>query len=84
MPMYGHALSGSVFRTETEVRESHDCLVMCQILSNCKSFNFSKKKKMCELNSSTKKESPANYGARSDYDYYQFGKGVLVARKGEL
>ena len=83
-PKYGYALSGSVFRTESDVKESYHCLLMCQIASTCKSFNFSRKEKICELNSATKKGFPKNYTARSGYDYYQFGKGMVVTRKGEL
>jgi hypothetical protein len=83
-PKYGHALSGNVFRTETDVEESHHCLLMCQISPNCKSFNFSRKEKVCELNSATKKDFPKSYGARSGYDHYQFGKGMVVTRRGDL
>jgi hypothetical protein len=83
-PKYGFTLLGSVFQTETDVQESFNCLIMCQVSPTCKSFNFSKKKKVCELNSATKKEFPQNYVGRSDYDYYQFGKGMVVSRGGEL
>ena len=83
-PVANHALSQKAFQTETEVQESYKCLMMCQLAPQCKSFNFSKKLKICEMNTATKNEFPRNYGLREDYEYYHMGKGIVIAAKGEL
>ena len=83
-PEHGHILSGSVSRREMGIKKSYDCLLMCQLVPECKSFNFSKKEEVCELNGATKKEFPANFVVRNDYDYYQLVKGIVVIRIGEL
>ena len=79
-----HALSQKVLHIETEVLESYKCLGMCHIEPRCKSVNFSKKLKLCELNTATKKEFPGNYGPSENYDYYGMGKGMTIAVKKEL
>ena len=84
-PVPNYALSGKAFQTEMEVTESYKCLIMCQLDAKCKSFNFSKKYKICELNTGTKKEFPRRYGARNEYSYFQMSEGVVkVARRNEL
>ncbi len=85
LPVANYALSGKTFQTETEVAESYKCLVMCQTDAKCKSFNFSKKDKICELNTATKKEFPRNYIPRKGYSYFQMNSGTIkVARRSEL
>ncbi|XP_028405888.1 uncharacterized protein LOC114528449 [Dendronephthya gigantea] len=72
-----HALHGKTFKTELEVTESYHCLAMCQLHAQCKSFNFSKKYKICELNTSTRKEFPKNYLGRSRYSYFPMDRGIV-------
>ncbi|CAB3991548.1 Pancreatic secretory granule membrane major glyco GP2 [Paramuricea clavata] len=77
-----YALSDKIFQTETEVVESYQCLVMCQLDTQCKSFNFSQKEKICEMNTATKKEFPRSYGPRNNYSYYHLSSGIVkVARR---
>ena len=77
-----YALSDKIFQTETEVAESYKCLVMCQLDTRCKSFNFSQKEKICEMNTATKKEFPRSYGPRNNYSYYHLSSGIIkVARR---
>ena len=84
-PIPNYALSGKTYQTENDVEESYKCFVMCQLEKKCKSFNFSKKEKICELNTGTKKEFPRNYGPRPNYSYFQVSRGVIkVTRHGEL
>ena len=82
-PIKNHALHQKVLQTETEIEESH-CLLICQLESRCKSFNFSKKLAICELNSASKKEFPENFARHTDYDYYHMGKGMIMRVKQEL
>jgi hypothetical protein len=72
-----HALSGKTFHTEEYFEESYECLMVCQLDKRCKSFNFSKKLKLCELNSGTKKESPGNFVSNMDFDYYHIKHGIV-------
>ncbi|CAB4019502.1 Hypothetical predicted protein [Paramuricea clavata] len=77
-----YALSDKIFQTETEVAKSYQCLVMCQLDTRCKSFNFSQKEKICEMNTATKKEFPRSYGPRNNYSYYHLSSGIIkVARR---
>ena len=51
--------------------------MVCQLDKRCKSFNFSKKLKLCELNSGTKKEFPRNFVSNMDFDYYHIKHGIV-------
>ncbi len=77
MPVRNQALFDKILQIETEVAESYKCLVMCQLDARCKSFNFSQKYKICELNTATKKEFPRNYRPRDEYSYFQMSSGIL-------
>ena len=79
-----HALSGKAFHTEENLQESGECLTLCMLENQCKSFNFSKKLQLCELNSATKKEYPRNFAPNMDFDYYQISQGILKVARGEL
>ena len=70
-------LSEKTFHTEENFQESFECLVLCQMDNRCKSFNFSKKLQLCELNSATKKEFPGNLVSSKDFDHYHVNRGVV-------
>ena len=78
------ALINHVLQREEEIQDSTDCLLMCSVAPSCKSFNHSKKEKMCELNSSSKRKSPKDFASRSGFVYFEKGKGMVVRRINEL
>ena len=51
--------------------------MLCQLDNRCKSFNFSKKLQICELNTGTKKEFPKKILSNTDYDYYEMKYGIV-------
>ena len=72
-----HALSGKTFHSENEFKESYECLMLCQLDRRCKSFNFSQKLQICELNTGTKKQFPKKFISNTDYDYYEMKYGIV-------
>ena len=77
-PKTNHALSEKVLQTEADILESYQCLMMCQLEPRCQSFNFSKRWKICEMSSATKREFPRNFFSRADYNYYDVDKAVSM------
>ena len=64
----GFALVGHVIKTLPLFKP--DCMDECQQTLSCFSMNFYQNgSDMCELNRSTKKQSPNNFTWKSGYDY---------------
>jgi hypothetical protein len=55
-----------------------------QLDKRCKSFNFSKKLKLCELNSGTKKEFPGNFFVTSLLYFCNTGELRVCVKNREL
>ena len=83
-PIAKHVVTGGVFQTEVEVKQAYQCFIMCQIDARCKSFNFSRKLKICELSSTSKKTTPTKYISHVDYNYYEMTDGVAINAKQDL
>lgn len=49
----GFRLVSHVMYTEDEVPDVFTCMNYCQLYDGCKSFNFSREKKICEMNNAT-------------------------------
>lgn len=80
-----HALFNHVLQAEMDVQDSSQCMILCNLKSTCQSFNHSYKKKVCQLNSSTKQKHPQDFKPKDGYHYYMQGKGVVNKRfAGEL
>lgn len=79
-----YALTNHVLQREEDIEDSTDCLLMCSVITSCKSFNFSTKERICELNSSSKKESPKAFASRSGFRYFEKGKGLISRQINEL
>ena len=75
-----HALFHHVWEIEKGVKDSSRCMIMCALVSTCRSFNYSDKEKVCELNSSTKKKHSSDFKGRHGYDYFIKGGGVINKR----
>ena len=52
-------------------------IMVCQLDKRCKSFNFCKKLKLCELNSGTKEEFLGNFASNMDIDCYHIKHGIV-------
>ena len=75
-----HALFNHVLLTETDVKDSPQCMIMCALKNTCQSFNYSDKEKVCELNGSTKQKHLQDFLPRAGYHYFMKGKGVVNKR----
>ncbi|XP_031553778.1 uncharacterized protein LOC116290808 [Actinia tenebrosa] len=64
-------LVGHVMYSEAEVQKDLICLNYCIILNDCKSFNYSKEKKICEINNATRQEYPEAFVKNDAFAYYE-------------
>jgi hypothetical protein len=68
----GHeVLIGHVMYSEAGVQKEFICMNYCILYSECKSFNFSKEKKICELNNATRREYPDEFMKNDTFAYYE-------------
>ena len=80
-----HALVNHVLQVELDVEDSSQCMILCNLKSSCKSFNYSDQTKVCQLNSSTKQKHPNDFKPRDGNNYYMQGRGIVNKRfAGEL
>ena len=74
---FGKILSGYVI-SSNYVADSLECMNLCLLTAQCKSFNFSGKKRICEVSNYTAKEKKQGYGNNEDFDYYEPVKHTVV------
>jgi hypothetical protein len=67
----GYSLVGHVMHTEEGVQETFACMSYCLLYKGCKSVNFSKEKRICELNNAIRLEHPDLFMKKSTFVYYE-------------
>lgn len=67
---FGKTLSGHVI-SSIYAAHSLRCMELCLTTKDCKSFNYSGSKRICEMNSSTAKKHKNGYRESKDFDYYE-------------
>ncbi|XP_031564719.1 uncharacterized protein LOC116300091 [Actinia tenebrosa] len=67
----GSRIIGHVMYTEAYVPDVFTCMNYCQLYNGCKSFNFSREKKICELNNATGREHHDGFHKKSSFVYYE-------------
>ena len=51
---------------------------LCLTTKDCKSFNYSGSKRICEMNSSTAKRHKNDYRESKDFDYYEALQHIVI------
>jgi hypothetical protein len=62
------------------IEDTAQCMTVC-MMNKCRSFNFEKVRKICEVNDVTRDEYPRDLTAKSGFQYYHpMGKTLLVKK----
>ena len=75
------ALVNHVIAKHHGIEDTSQCLIVC-MMSKCRSLNFDKLEKICEVNDVTKDEYPRDLTAKAGFQYYHPMRQPLVVNKG--
>lgn len=53
---------------------------LCLTTKDCKSFNYSESKRICEMNSSTAKKHKNGYRESKDFHYYEAVQHTVIGK----
>ena len=74
------ALVNHVIATEHGIEDSGKCLIVC-MMTKCRSLNYDKTEKICEVNDVTKDDYPRDLSAKAGFQYYHpMSQPVLVKK----
>ncbi|CAB3988799.1 Pancreatic secretory granule membrane major glyco GP2 [Paramuricea clavata] len=72
------ALVNHVIAKDDGIEDTSQCLIVC-MMNKCRSLNFDKLNKICEVNDVTKDEYPRDLSAKPGFQYYHpMGQPVVV------
>lgn len=63
------------------IDDTSQCLIVC-MMNKCRSFNYDKTEKVCEVNDATRDENPRDLSGKSGFQYYHPMKTPVVLNKG--
>ena len=74
------ALVNHVVAKDHGIEDTSQCLIVC-MMNKCRSFNFDKLEKICEVNNVTRDEYPRDLSAKPGFQYYHPMKQPIVVNK---
>ena len=79
---FGKALSAHLIAPKYAA-DPLDCMKLCLMTAQCKSFNFSEKRRICEVSGYTAKEKMQDYGDNEEFNYYEAVKHTAIDLNGK-
>ena len=74
------ALVNHVVAKEDGIKDTAQCLTVC-MMNKCRSLNFDKSEKICEVNDVTRDEYPRDLSAKAGFQYYHPMKQPVLVNK---
>ena len=74
------ALINHVIAKERGIEDTTQCLIVC-MMNRCRSLNYDKTEKICEVNDVTKDDYPRDLSAKAGFQHYHPMKQPVVVKK---
>ena len=75
------ALVNHVIAKENGIDDTAQCLIVC-MMNKCRSLNYHKLQKVCEVNNATRDDYPRDLSAKPGFQYYHPMKKPVVLNNG--